>query len=96
MPNCGHKQRYVVSSDEGTNYCMECAYEGEIQRNNQLHADLADSSAQLVLDEVETQLLRSELEKARKRVESARVLLETVRANHDWTAKRNAWLEEET
>lgn len=43
MPNCGHKQRYVVSSDEGTNYCMECAYEGEIQRNNQLRVVLKEA-----------------------------------------------------
>jgi hypothetical protein len=28
--SCGHLQRYIVSSDEGTSYCMECAWEADI------------------------------------------------------------------
>ena len=37
---CGHARRYVVSADEGTNYCMECAYEAEIKENIKLRAQL--------------------------------------------------------
>lgn len=31
--SCGHKQRYLVSADEGTIYCMECAWEAEIKHS---------------------------------------------------------------
>lgn len=29
--SCGHLQRYLVSSDEGTTYCMECAWRADIK-----------------------------------------------------------------
>ena len=37
---CGHMRRYIVSADEGTNHCMECAYEAEIKENIKLRAQL--------------------------------------------------------
>jgi hypothetical protein len=48
LMSCGHKKRYVVSADEGTSYCMECAYEGEIREREKYffenQASMAENS----------------------------------------------------